>query len=433
MGQLILIAARNLLQHRRRTLFLGGAITFTTFLLVMLVGLTHGIRTTILETATVLMSGHLNVGGFYKVTAGQAAPVVTDAQKVVDLVRAQVPEVEAVALRGRGYAKLVSETASLQVGVGGIDIQAEPRFREVVKVLDGSIDELAKPNTLLLFKEQADKLGVKAGDAITLSTQTMRGTNNTVDVRVAAVAQNLGLLSAFNVYVPNASLRGLYQLNDRSTGVIQLYLRDLKHVREVEAHVRKVLEEGGYTLMEPDPRAFWFKFDKVNREDWTGQKLDVTNWEDELSFLDWMLAALDALTVVLIGMLLVTVSIGLMNVLWIAIRERTREIGTLRAIGMQRGRVMAMFLTEAGLISVAGVAAGTVAALLLQAGLNALHLHVPLFVQFVLMRDTLAFDADPSAVARGLVVIVAATMFVSLFPSLRAARLQPVTAMHHIG
>ena len=36
-----------------------------------------------------------------------------------------------------------------------------------------------------------------------------------------------------------------------------------------------------------------------------------------------------------------------MNTLWIAIRERTREIGTLRAIGMQRARVLAMFLIEA--------------------------------------------------------------------------------------
>ena len=36
-------------------------------------------------------------------------------------------------------------------------------------------------------------------------------------------------------------------------------------------------------------------------------------------------------------MLLVIIAVGIMNTLWIAIRERTREIGTLRAIGMQRG------------------------------------------------------------------------------------------------
>ena len=433
MGQLLLIAARNLLQHRRRTLLLGGAVTFTTFLLVMMVGLTHGIRTTILETATILMSGHLNVGGFYKVTAGQSAPVVTNAEEIVALIRREVPEVEAVALRGRGYAMLVSPTSSIQMGVGGIDVEKEPRFRQVVKVLDGSMDEMTKPNTLMLFKDQADKLEVKAGDVVTISAPTLRGVSNTVDVRVAVVAQNLGLLSAFNVYVPNQTLRGLYQLNDQASGVVQLYIRDVGKVREVQARLRKVLEGGGHTLMDADPQAFWFKFEKVNREAWTGQKLDVTSWEDELSFLDWMLSGLTALSIVLIGLLLLVVCVGLMNTLWIAIRERTREIGTLRAIGMQRRRVMVMFLLEALMLSLGGVAVGTAVALLVQMGLNAAHIHVPLGVQFVLMRDTLTFNADPLAVARGVAIIVGATMLVSVIPSFLAARLRPVTAMHHIG
>ncbi|HZN91510.1 MAG TPA: FtsX-like permease family protein, partial [Myxococcales bacterium] len=407
--------------------------TFTTFLLVMMVGLTHGIRTTILETATILMSGHLNVGGFYKVTAGQSAPVVTNAEEVVALVRREVPEVEAVALRGRGYANLVSPTSSIQMGVGGIDVEKEPRFRQVVKVLDGSMDEMTKPNTLMLFKDQADKLEVKAGDMVTLSAPTLRGVSNTVDVRVAVVAQNLGLLSAFNVYVPNPTLRGLYQLNDQAAGVVQLYIRDVGKVREVQARLRKVLEGGGHTLMDADPQAFWFKFEKVNREAWTGQKLDVTSWEDELSFLDWMLSGLTALSIVLIGLLLLVVCVGLMNTLWIAIRERTREIGTLRAIGMQRRRVMVMFLLEALMLSLGGVAVGTAVALLAQLGLNAAHIHVPLAMQFVLMRDTLTFNANPSTVALGIAIIVVATMLVSVIPSFLAARLRPVTAMHHIG
>jgi ABC-type lipoprotein release transport system permease subunit len=433
MGQLILIAARNLLQHRRRSLFLGGAIAFTTFLLVMLVGLTHGIRTTILETATVLMSGHLNVGGFYKVTAGQAAPVVTNAEQVAALVKKEVPEVTAVALRGRGWAKLVSETAAIQVGVNGIDIQQESHFREVVKVLDGSIDELAKPNTLLIFRSQAEKLGVKAGDQVTISASTLRGTNNTVDVRVGAVAENLGMLSAFGVFVPNQTLRGLYQLNEHAAGVVQLYLRDVGDVREVEAKVRKVLEGGGYLLMDPDPQAFWMKFDKVNREDWTGQKLDVTSWEDEISFMTWTLQALNGLTFVLITILIAIVIIGIMNTMWIAIRERTREIGTLRAIGMQRRTVLVLFVLEGFSLGLLGTAAGAVLGLVVAAALNAAHLKVPVAVQLFVMSDTLHLSAQAVAVLGSIALITACTTLVSLLPSFLAARMKPVTAMHHVG
>src|SRR5262249_58922123 len=75
MGQRLVIAFRNLVQHSRRTALLGGAILGVTALLVLLVGLLNGIRSTMLESATTLMSGHVNVGGFYKVTAGQSAPV----------------------------------------------------------------------------------------------------------------------------------------------------------------------------------------------------------------------------------------------------------------------------------------------------------------------------------------------------------------------
>ena len=64
------IAFRNLVQHQRRTLFLGLAIAAVTALLVLLTGLSTGVRETMIDTATTLSTGHVNVGGFYKVTAG---------------------------------------------------------------------------------------------------------------------------------------------------------------------------------------------------------------------------------------------------------------------------------------------------------------------------------------------------------------------------
>ena len=79
------IAFRSLVQHRRRTLFLGTAIAAVTALLVLLNGLSTGVRETMIDTATTLSTGHVNVGGFFKVTAGQAAPVVTDYKKVLEV------------------------------------------------------------------------------------------------------------------------------------------------------------------------------------------------------------------------------------------------------------------------------------------------------------------------------------------------------------
>lgn len=433
MLQILLIAFRNLMAHRRRTALLGGAIAGVTAVLVILMGVTNGMKATMLESATTLMSGHVNVGGFFKVTAGQSAPVVTHYTKVIEQLRKDVPELDYVTHRGRGWAKLVSDTGSVQVGVGGIDIESEPGFRKVVQVREGSLDGLNEARTILIFEEQARKLGVKVGDTVTLSAPTMRGVNNTLDVRVAAIAANIGMMSSFNTFVPNQSLRDLYQLKDDATGAILLYLKDMKDVPAVQQRLRTRLAEAGYQLMDNDPRAFWMKFDVVNREGWTGQKLDITNWEDEISFVNWVVTALSFITFWLTFVLLVVIAAGIMNTLWIAIRERTREIGTLRAIGMQRARVLVMFLTEALMLSFTATVAGALGATALCLFINAQHVKVPEVVQVMLLTEHWFLKVDAGPVIFAVVLITMASMLVSLIPSFLAARMKPVTAMHHIG
>jgi len=170
------IAFRNLVQHQRRTLFLGLAIAAVTALLVLLTGLSTGVRETMIDTATTLSTGHVNVGGFYKVTAGQAAPVVTDYKKVLEIAKKAVPEMAFAVQRGRGWAKVVSDTGSMQLGITGIDIKSEPKVAQALQLVSGNLNDLAQPGTMLLFDNQSEKLGVKVGDAITISAPTTPST-----------------------------------------------------------------------------------------------------------------------------------------------------------------------------------------------------------------------------------------------------------------
>ena len=98
------IALLNLVEHRRRTIFLGAAIAVVTMLLVLLTALSTGVRQTLIHSATTLSTGHLNIGGFYKVTPGQAGPVVTDYQKVLEVAKKTLPEMDYAVERGRGWA-----------------------------------------------------------------------------------------------------------------------------------------------------------------------------------------------------------------------------------------------------------------------------------------------------------------------------------------
>jgi ABC-type lipoprotein release transport system permease subunit len=431
----IRIAFLSLFEHRRRTLFLGVAVASVTLLFVLLNALSAGIRHTLIDTATTLSTGHLNVGGFFKVTSGQAGPVVTEYEKVRDVVRRELPETDFTVERGRGWGKLVSDTASMQAGIAGVDLENEGSLKSVLRIKDGNFDELKEPNTILLFDAQAKKLGLKAGDALTIAAQTTGGVNNTIDCKVVAVAEDIGLLSQWNVFVSNESLRLLYQLRPDVTGAIQIHIKPehLPQLGALAARLRTSLEQAGYQVMEPDPRPFWMKFETVTREDWTGQKLDVTSWEDELSFMMWTLQALGGLSFVLMVILIAIVVTGIMNTMWIAIRERTREIGTLRAIGMQRGSVVRMFLWESFLLGLLGATLGAVLGQIVSSLLNSAQIQVPLSVQLFLMSDTLTLKVLPSALVGAVLLISIVTGAAAVYPALRASRLKPADAMSHFG
>ncbi len=429
------IAFRSLFAHGRRTFFLGLAIAVVTALLTLLNGLSRGIQWTMVYTATTLSTGHINVGGFFKVTAGQSAPVVTRYKEVLEVARRAVPEMTFAVARGRGWAKVISDRGSMQAGLGGIDIKDEPAFQDVLQITQGRIADLAQPNTLLVFESQLAKLDVKVGDAVTISAQTTRGTANTIDVRVVAIAKDVGLLSKWNVYLPSDTLRALYQIRNDATGAIHIHLRekDVANIPVIAGRLRAALEQAKFRVMDPDAQAFWMKFQSVNREEWTGQKLDVTTWEDELSFMTWTLQLVNGLTAVLMLILIAIVVTGIMNTMWIAIRERTREIGTLRAIGMQRSGVLRMFLLESLLLGLMSTIGGAAAGALVGAVVNAARIEVPVAVQLFLMSDRLHLLIAPMALAGAVALITVVTGLAALFPALRAARLRPVVAMSHFG
>ena len=428
------IAARNLTRHTRRNLFLGGALAAVTGLLVLLGALTSGMEAAMMESATTLMTGHVNVGGFFKITTSSTAPLVSGYPKVLEHVRREVPELDYVTVRGRGWAKAVSEAKSMDLVLAGVDVATEPTFSRVLRIESGRLEDLAQPNTVLLFEGQASRLRVKVNDVLTLSAPTDRGVNNTADVRVAAIARNVGLLSAFSAFIQADTLRQLYGLNASTTGAIHLYLRDPSRAAAVASRLRLALAGAGYRVMDPEAQPYWMKLmQTVPGQDWTGQKLDVSTADEEMGQFRQFITALRVVTGLLVVILMVVVVVGILNTLAIAIRERTREIGTLRAIGMQRRKVLWLFLVETALLGVLGCAAGALVAVAIAGGLNAAGIALPESAQVFLAQERLHFLLSSRAIASDVLLLAAITVAASIFPARRAARLAPVTAMHHVG
>jgi len=424
------IAARNLTRHSRRNLFLGGALAAVTGLLVLLGALTAGMEASMMESALTLLTGHVNVGGFFKITSGSAAPLVSDYPKLLAEVKEHVPEVDYITVRGRGWAKAVSESSSMDLVLAGVDVANEPAFRKTLRILEGKLDDLGQPGTLLLFEGQADRLKVKVGDVVTISSPTARGVNNTADLRVVVVAKNVGLLSAFSAFVQADALRTLYGLNAATTGAIHVYLKDPAAGPAVAARLRQEIARLGWRVMEPEAQPYWMKLMlKVPSEDWTGQKIDVSTADDEMGQFKQFILALRVVSTILVIVLMVVVIIGILNTLAIAIRERTREIGTLRAIGMQRRKVLWLFVLETALLGLMGTAAGALGASAVAGVVNAAAIALPEAVQVFLSQEKLHFLLQPSTIVGDVILLALVTVIASVFP----ARLKPITAMHQIG
>lgn len=447
MGVLLRIAARNLLQARRRTLLLGVAIAGVTSLLVVLLSLSSGLTETLIRNATTLDTGHVNVGGFYKVRSGTASPMISGAPELRKIIEESVPGLVHVAERQRGWASVVGPTgANLAAAVGGIDIANEPRIKEVLRpaeereyeeggaaVVKGSLDRLAEPDTIALFADQARKLEVDVGDVVTMAAPTFRGAQNTADLTVVAVLRNAGMMSSWYLFVPTSTLRKLYALREDNLGAFYLYLDDIERADEVMVQLREAFAAKGHRLMEHQGAPYWMKFESVAGEDWTGQKLDLTTWKDETSYMSWVLAAFDSISLFLVAVLMGIIGVGIVNAMWMSVRERTREIGTLRAVGMSRRRVLAMFLLEGMLLGLAATTVGGLAGAALAAGLGAAGIELADAFRMILMSDTLVLSPRVGHVVGAVLGLSLVTTLATFGPALRASRMRPITAIHHLG
>jgi putative ABC transport system permease protein len=124
-----------------------------------------------------------------------------------------------------------------------------------------------------------------------------------------------------------------------------------------------------------------------------------------------------ALLVVIAGISLLVGGIGVMNIMLVSVTERTREIGIRMAIGAREGDILTQFLVEAVVLAVLGgvigAALGTIAV-----AIAAKHLGWPMNVNPVALLISLGVSGL-TGVAFG------------FFPARRAAKLDPILALHH--
>ena len=147
----------------------------------------------------------------------------------------------------------------------------------------------------------------------------------------------------------------------------------------------------------------------------------VTGLEQLLGTFETITIALTVFLGLIGAISLLVGSIGIMNIMLVSVTERTREIGLRKAIGAKRRDILTQFLLEAAVLSLLGGSIGLTGAWLM--------------AQAISVVDLGGFSINATVSPFIVIVAVLVSVFIGLasgvYPAMRAARLNPIDALHY--
>jgi ABC-type lipoprotein release transport system permease subunit len=174
------------------------------------------------------------------------------------------------------------------------------------------------------------------------------------------------------------------------------------------------------------------QYSKIGKNKYYGTTVDVSSMYETASDILKIEVVLNVITISAVMVLFFIILIGVVNTLRMTIRERTREIGTTRAIGMQKKDVRNVFILETFFLALFSSLTGTVLSFLFMQALSLVTFNVqdnPLGM--ILVKGHLHFTPSVAAIILFNLLICAIAATTAYFPARRAANLSAVEALRH--
>lgn len=403
------LAWRNIWRHRRRTLIIVLAMGLSLGMMMWYDGLMDGFNNAIAGNAVRVLGGNIQVhaaGYREKVDSNPLIPLKDDAA-VVKAALAQ-PNVIAATRRIQTGGLVTNSEGSFPMTIIGIEPEAEAPVSLIAEhIVDGRYVEPTDEDSILIGKGLADALALKVGDRLTMVGSDIHKQNRQRTMTVIGI-YDIGIPSMEKTtsYISLTEAQSLFGLRNQSTEV-QITLKRVGTESAVVNALTPLLP--GYEV-----------------ESWAKTYPELSNAVGRKNIV------MDIFSVIIV----MIAGIGILNLLLMAIYERTREIGLLGAMGLKPRQIATTFILEGALIGFVGVLAGIAFGLIINLSLMQVGMD---YSQFAGVTDYMALISGKIYPTLGIsklpmraTIIFVIAALAALIPAMIASRREPSEALHYV-
>ena len=328
-----------------------------------------------------------------------------------------------------GYKGMISQKNGQQREVSVFAASPEEDSRQIfasqLQVVEGSLDEMmADTHAVLLSRTLAEDLGVHVGDEVASAYDLkFEGTTPLKQYRVGAIFQENDVVKSDMVFLHANQFYETY------------FTSPPQHVVELDPEnplSPALLNEWTVLERSPDVESLERKYKELEKSNRRGAFVDVRTIHELASGVLKLESVLDIVTLVAVLILFFIILIGVVNTLRMTIRERTREIGTTRAIGMQGRDVRWSFVLEVVFLAFFACVAGTILAFIGMKFLGIMTFHAnESFLMAFLVDKHLYFVPMLSDIIKNLVIILVIAFVTAFFPAGKASKMPVAEALRY--
>lgn len=430
------MAFRNLSRHKKATFLIGGVIAFGVLIICLMQGCAGAMMQNVSANVANLAAGHIYVEGVEKLKSGKEFSIIREDAELLAAMDAAGLKPLYVSRRAEFNASLSFGSNTTSQNVSGVDFEKENYLTERLTLSDGGFDGLKDEQAIIISEAMAKALKVKAGYRIIAQLSTFSGQQTMGEFLVAAIVKDAGAMSmsTMSAYAHLAYVNKLLNLPPGSYQALSFYMADMKKLdkygdlyyaalkgRGVQLYDRKKGTNQQEQIMER------LRGDKA--QTWLGTKYRMTTLNEELSGLDTLVNGINIASLIALGVLFGVIMIGITNTFRMIMLDRIKEIGTMRALGMQSSQVLSLFLYEALFLALGGALAGLLLGLLIMFGFSLYNFGEGSMLAMLMKNGHLSFNLNPLLVLANVAIIGVLTLLAALIPARMAARLEPAAAL----